>query len=121
MPAPSQVPSVPQPFGSVTVHSTGSVGVTPAGMGVQRPSALGRPHDLHVSVQADSQHTPSTQNPDWHSSSQPQACDWGLVGEAPDLVQWGGGGALVPSPDRAVSTAPSGGAVAPSSLPPEPA
>jgi hypothetical protein len=74
---------------------------------------------LHVSVQADSQHTPSTQNPDWHSSSQPQACDWDLVAEAPDLVQWGGGGAPAPSPAAAVSVATSCGAA--SSLPPEPA
>ena len=71
-PWPSQVPSWPQVVGSTTTQIAGSAGFTPAGMKPQSPSDDERLQDLHLSLHADVQQTPSVQNPVWHSASHAQ-------------------------------------------------
>jgi hypothetical protein len=79
-PLPSQVPSFPQVVGVLALHRDGSVGEAPAGMKLQSPSALGRLHALQLSLQADVQHTPSTQYPDRHSALHEHASLLPLLG-----------------------------------------
>jgi hypothetical protein len=79
-PLPSQVPSRPQVAGVLALHSAGSLGTAPAGTKAQSPSALGRLQALQVSLQAEVQHTPSTQNPDRHSALQEHASLLPLLG-----------------------------------------
>jgi hypothetical protein len=71
-PLPSQVPSSRQVAALVAGQTRGSLGFPPAGMKAQTPSELARLHALQVSVQAEVQQIPSTQNPVWHSASQLQ-------------------------------------------------
>jgi hypothetical protein len=72
-PAPSQVPSRPQVDGSDAGQVAAVRGFPPAGTNEQIPCAPAVLQDLHVSVQALLQQTPSTQNPLPQSPSHPQA------------------------------------------------
>jgi hypothetical protein len=65
-PAPSHWPSRRQLAGpSSGQRLPGSV--PPAGTGLHWPSDVDSPHDMHVPLHADWQHTPCAQKPDWHS------------------------------------------------------
>ena len=68
-PLPSQVPSRPQEDGLEAGQSIARVGGEPAVMTVHSPRESGNAQDLHLSVQVELQHTPSTQWPLWHSLS----------------------------------------------------
>jgi hypothetical protein len=72
-PAPSHVPSRPQVDGSEAGQTPALGGAPPAGTNAQIPGAPAVLHDLHVSVHALLQQTPSTQNPLAQSPSHPQA------------------------------------------------
>jgi hypothetical protein len=72
-PAPSHVPSRPQVDGSEAGQTLALRGAPPAGTNAQVPGAPAVLHDLHVSVQAVLQQTPSTQNPLAQSPAHPQA------------------------------------------------
>jgi hypothetical protein len=63
-PCPSQVPSLPHVETSVRGHVDAERGGRPAGTSVHVPIDPCTLHALHVSPQAESQHTPSTQKPD---------------------------------------------------------
>ena len=73
-PAPSQVPSRPQPPADSAGHWPALRGGRPAGTSVQVPGKPGTLQAWQVSWQAVSQHSPSTQFPlahspaQWHSS-----------------------------------------------------
>jgi hypothetical protein len=69
---PSQVPSSPQVETSVFGQTDAERGGAPAGTKVQVPGAEVVLHDLHVSVQALLQQTPSTQKPLAQSALQAQ-------------------------------------------------
>jgi hypothetical protein len=71
-PAPSHVPSRPHVDGSEAGQTPALRGVPPAGTKAQIPGAPAVLQDLHVSVQALLQQTPSTQNPLAQSPSHPQ-------------------------------------------------
>jgi len=97
-PAPSHVPSSPQPLAGPATHVLAARGLPPASIPTQTP---GDPSDAHVmqpAVQAALQQTPSTQKPLAHSAPQPHACP--LVLRPPSKSQ------LPPSPAGA-SGAPS--------------
>jgi hypothetical protein len=76
---PSHVPSRPQVVGSLFGQPDGTRGAAPAARDRHFPSADCVPQDLQVSVQAVSQHRPSTQNPLLHSPAQPQVAPFGFV------------------------------------------
>jgi hypothetical protein len=76
-PAPLHVPSSPQVAASDFGHSPGARGASPRATNEQVPIAPGSAHDLHVSVQAALQQTPSAQKPLAHSPAHPHA--WPLV------------------------------------------
>lgn len=80
------MPSRPQVEGSEATHSFASVGGRPAGTRAHWPRESGSEHDLHLSVQLDSQHTPSTQKLLWHSLSQAQGSELGRLPVAPTVV-----------------------------------
>ncbi len=81
-PLPSQRPSVPQVATALSTQvPRGSR--TPAAVCVQRPRASGPAQDRHGPVHADSQHTPSAQNPDRHSEAAPQLCPLDLRPQLP--------------------------------------
>jgi hypothetical protein len=82
-PLPSQLPSSPQVETLAAGQVAASRGATPTGTKLQVPTAPWTLQDLHVSVQADEQHTPSTQNPLVHSPSQPQAAPFALCPASP--------------------------------------
>jgi hypothetical protein len=96
-PAPSQKPSLPQLFLSLSVQS--SSGSVPALTGRQRPSSLSFLALLqawHPPAQALSQQTPSTQNPEVHSAPSWQAPPplfW--VAQLPPLQKFPGAQAMV--------------------------
>ena len=69
-PLPSQVPSGPQVAGVLAVQSEDEPDLTPAGTNAHSPSEVRRLQALHVSPHEEVQHTPSAQNPVWHSLSQ---------------------------------------------------
>ena len=70
LPAPSQVPSLPQTL-VVVAHWLAGVGAAPAGIGVHVPVEPVRLHAVHVPVQAVSQQTPFAQFPEVHSEPAP--------------------------------------------------
>ena len=72
-PAPSHVPSRPQVEGSDAGQTLALRGAPPAGTNAQIPWDPALLQDLHVSVQALLQQTPSTQNPLAQSPPHPQA------------------------------------------------
>jgi hypothetical protein len=80
LPCPSQVPSSPQVATSDLGHVAVEGGALPAGTKLQTPGAPGLLHALHVSAQAVSQQTPSTQKPLAQSPAHPQAWPLGLFG-----------------------------------------
>jgi hypothetical protein len=82
-PLPSQLPSRPQVETLAAGQVAGSRGGRPTGTRLQVPTAPWTLQDLHVSVQAEEQHTPSTQNPLVHSPSQPQAPPFALCPASP--------------------------------------
>jgi hypothetical protein len=63
-PSPSHVPSLPHVATSDFAHVDGARGGKPAGTNEHTPIDPATSQRLHVSVQAPSQHTPSTQKPD---------------------------------------------------------
>jgi hypothetical protein len=73
-PAPLHRPSNPQVATSVFAHMLATRGAAPFGTNEHVPGASAVLHDLHVSLQAVLQHTPSAQNPLTQSPSHPQAC-----------------------------------------------
>jgi len=79
-PFPSQVPSWPQVAGVLALQVDRLLGVAPAGIRLQSPSALGTLHALQLSPQADVQQTPSTQKPERHSPPHEQGSLLPLVG-----------------------------------------
>jgi hypothetical protein len=72
-PLPSHAPSSPQVEAALFGQRAGERGGSPAATKLQVPGADVVPHDLHVSVQALLQQTPSTQNPLAQSPAQPHA------------------------------------------------
>jgi hypothetical protein len=84
-PCPSHVPSVPQVETLVLGHVAAERGGRPVGTKEQVPIEPGTSHRLHVSPQALSQQTPSTQNPDEQSALQPHASP--LTARAPPSAQ----------------------------------
>jgi hypothetical protein len=72
-PAPSHVPSRPQVEGSAAGQTAALRGAPPAGTNAQIPCDPAVLQDLHVSVQALLQQTPSTQNPLAQSPPHPHA------------------------------------------------
>lgn len=72
-PAPSHVPSRPQVEGSEAGQTPAPRGAPPAGTNAQDPGAPAVLQDLHVSVHALLQQTPSTQNPLAQSPAHPHA------------------------------------------------
>jgi hypothetical protein len=73
-PLPSHFPSSPQVATELATHWRAMLGWTPNATKAQSPKELARSQALQVSVQAEVQQIPSTQNPLWHSRSQLQ--DW---------------------------------------------
>ncbi len=67
------MPSRPQVEGSEAPQTPARRGDSPAGTNAQIPGAPGVLQDLHVSVQALLQQTPSTQNPLAQSPPHPHA------------------------------------------------
>ncbi len=83
-PVPSHLPSVPQEAAPWSVHTfRGSL--DPAGMGVQVPMAVDSAQLRQLPAHAESQQTPSTQNPVAHSPGPPHDCPFGL---RPQLPFW---------------------------------
>jgi hypothetical protein len=72
-PCPSQVPSLPHVATSDFGHVDDARGDNPAGTNEHTPIEPATSQRLHVSVQAPSQQTPSTQKPDWQSELHPHA------------------------------------------------
>jgi hypothetical protein len=81
LPAPSQVPSVPQPGAPVSAHWAS--GSWPDGTLLQVPALPDSAHDLQSPVQAVPQQTPCWQKPDAQSVAAPQAAPSGCRPQLP--------------------------------------
>lgn len=80
-PAPSQVPSSPQPAAPWSAHWLS--GSSPAGTGVQVPVDDGSAQDMQVPAQALEQHTPCWQCCESQSLSEPQTVPSGFLPHVP--------------------------------------
>jgi hypothetical protein len=72
-PAPSHLPSSPQSFASVATHAFSVRGFPPGSMPTQTPTESSAVQVMQAAVQAELQHTPSTQKPLAQSLAQAHA------------------------------------------------
>ncbi len=84
LPVPSHLPFVPHAAAPLSLHSPRGSTLSAATVR-QRPGEPGNAQEWQVPVQAVSQHTPSTQNPEAHSAAPPHGNPGGF---GPQVLFW---------------------------------